>query len=205
VCLTGAVGGAGGAPLTASYAQVWMVVEAPDVDQVGAFLKIGGETTGYGVGMGAGSFNHYGTSSGTLIALREHLSWVIPSSPIQLRGERALVAFFCDGSVLRMWKRSRFGNAAYSRYASGGTGVNALSGAANLFGYTLSDSTRRYCQGKIGEVEGYLAQKWRIPLTIDHPYAARAPKVGMDADPILLPSRRLVPKFDVSVSGWTGV
>jgi hypothetical protein len=54
----------------------------------------------------------------------------------------------------------------------------------------------------IERIESYLAAKWGARLPVTHPYAAR--QVSAPAR-VLVPARRLVPRFDLAASGWGAV
>jgi hypothetical protein len=220
VCLVGTPNPA--APTGGSYHAVWAVVEAPDVAQSGACIKFGDYSSGYGFGQG---FNRWDDGPaqeyGTLIALRELLSWVVPSPSLELRGERALVSFGVDADVSTIWKRSRKGFPRYQRVSPGtDRTMYAVSGQLSLFGYEANDFgiKYRYWAGKIGEVvalsdrrdvaltariEGYLAHKWNIPLQPGHPYATRPPVLLTGGPGLTQPSRILRPIATLANSGWT--
>jgi len=217
-CLEGTINAS--APLDPDYSVIWAVVEAPDADQSGAIVKLGSDTTGYGIGMGSSTWDS-ASAAATVVSLREQVTWEVPVGSFVLRNECAIYGFQTQGSVTTLWKRSRNGHPAFERYDPARVNVLDYEGAARLFGYVADAGgpQPRYWAGKIGEVivvpdsrnaplcrriEGYLSAKWGIRLQPGHPYYNRAP-LAVGGSLLRVPSRTLRPALDLSVNGWSAV
>ena len=175
---------------------VIFVAQAPDIDQAGAMLKMGNATSGYGLGMGFLTMDDgtaFGLQSyGTFLAIRENVAWDFTSHSMTARGGTLVVSYQPKYSWLKVYGYCPQAGARVQFVQDSAGAVNNISNTLQLFGYDVTSTgfgATRMWQGVLGEVvvlnsmelrlaqriEGYLANKWGIPLNPGHPFVNGSP------------------------------